>query len=120
HRDDHHILMLGQACAVVANGAARSLVEAAAMEPDHHGTLARAVRSGRPNVQIQTVFAEITAIAGSQNVEELQFASRRAAGWIAERNGRRPGRHARPSRTRAAGAAGSDLCLRSARRKECL
>src|SRR5580658_6146004 len=73
HRHYDDILMLSESGAVVADRAACSLIETAAMEPHHHGPLARAVSGGRPNVQVETVLAEIAAVGWAEDIEELHL-----------------------------------------------
>src|SRR5262249_56502523 len=69
HCDD--ILTQRQSRAVVADRTPRALIETAAVEPDHHGTLAPVIDAACPDVEIETVFAGVASVRRSEDAEEL-------------------------------------------------
>src|SRR5258708_30719407 len=73
HPPHHHVLVLGQPRAMVAQRAAAALIVTTAVNPDHHGTLAAVVHSLGPDIQVQAIFARAERGRGMQDTEILQL-----------------------------------------------
>src|SRR5258708_13675285 len=73
HAHHHHILVLGQTRAIVAQCAAAPLIVTTAVNPDHDGTLAAVVYSLGPDIQVQAIFAGTERGRGMQDTEILQL-----------------------------------------------
>src|SRR5262245_7495082 len=69
HSDD--VLAQRQPRAVVADRTASALIETAAMEPDHYGTLAPVIDAASPDVEVETVFAGVASVRRPEDGEEL-------------------------------------------------
>src|SRR5262245_34054718 len=70
-RDDDDILMLRQACAIVANRAACALIKTAAVKPDHHRSLAPVTHAVRPHVEVKAILAGVVWFGRPKHFEEL-------------------------------------------------